>query len=104
MINKKVGDTVYYVPNDFRFGRTAKEITITKVGRKYTYAGDMSFVPWNYDGYAIGHNPESPHGQIYESRGDYEEMREWGRISNVLEKLNREQRKKVIDLVRALLA
>lgn len=28
MINKKVGDVVYYVPNDFRFGRTAKEITV----------------------------------------------------------------------------
>ncbi len=63
----------------------------------------MRFVPWNYDGYAIGNTPESPYGHIYESRSDYEEMREWGGIEDRLKQLNREQRKEVMSLVRSML-
>lgn len=100
----KVGDEVFFVPNDRRFGNGPRVKTITKIGRKYTYIDKMQITEWDNDGYAIATHNTWPHGKIYASEQDYLEMREWDAfVSNFCkEDLSREQKKALLDFYKKL--
>lgn len=99
----KQGDQLFYVPNDFRFGRTASLKTVTKVGRKYVYLDGSKIEPWSYDGFAIAHMVDHPYGTVYASESDYMEMHEWRAfLASKHETLNREQRRALLDFVKSL--
>ena len=99
----KVGDEVFFVPNDQRYGRGPTVKTVTKIGRKYTYLGDIKIIAWSYNGFAIATHAEWPHGTIYASEQDYLEMLEWNEFCNSSGRdLNREQKKALLDLYKKL--
>ena len=100
----KVGDQVFYVPNDFRFGRRVANRTVTKVGRKFVYLDGpdgLRIEPWSHDGYAFAHVVGYPGGVIYPSEQDYLEMMAWNRFVNfqIGQVKNRDQRKAIINFV-----
>ena len=99
----KVGDEVFFVPNDQRYGRGPSVKTVTKIGRKYTYLGDMKINAWSYNGFGIATHSEWPHGTIYASEQDYLEMLEWKEFCNSYGRdLNREQKRALLDFYKNL--
>lgn len=96
--NLQVGDQLFYVPSN---SRAASLKSITKVGRKFIYLDGKKLSPWNYDGYAIACVSDYPYGMVYASEQDYKEMNEWNKfISSDHKKLDRAQRKALLDLVK----
>lgn len=100
----KVGDEVFFVPNDQRFSNGPEVKTITAVERKYTYIGRMQITEWSYNGYAIAIHNTWPHGKIYASEQDYLEMQEWNAfVSNFgKDDLSREQKRALLDFYKKL--
>lgn len=96
----KQGDELFYVPSDSRHGDPSLK-TVTKVGRKFVYLNGMKISPWDYNGYAIAYAFEWPHGEVYASEQDYLEMQDWQKfIQSDYKKLDRAQRKALLDLVK----
>lgn len=102
----KVGDQVWYVPSDSRHANpNGKLATITKIGRKYFYVDNggystMKCVVNDYNGYAIGVVDEWPSGTIYGNEDDYLEMLEWRNLELRYLKLTRDQKRKIIEIVK----
>lgn len=99
----KVGDEVFFVPNDQRYGRGPTVKTVTKIGRKYTYLGDIKIIAWSNNGYAIATHASYPHATIYASEQDYLEMHEWNTFCNSPSRdLSREQKRALLDFYKKL--
>ena len=100
----KVGDEVFSVPDDQRYGRGPTVKTVTKIGRKYTYLGDIKIIAWSNNGFAIATHSEWPHGTIiYASEQDYLEMIEWNEFCNSPGRdLSREQKRALLDFYKKL--
>lgn len=102
----KVGDKVWYVPSDKRHDSpNGKIATVTKIGRKYFYINtggyhDMKCGEWDNNGYAIGKVEEYPYGSIYATEQDYLDKHEWDMIEFRHIKLTREQKQKIVAIVK----
>lgn len=72
LMDLKVGDIVYFVPDDKRVLSRRGHLEVTKVGKKYVYFDKDCATPWTHkDSLAIGVVSGCYGGRIYLSEDDY---------------------------------